>query len=93
MPFAYELRIAAGEPAREFVQQLAPAGSLVGTGQPVATLTDGTTEFHVSVPRQGLLVEWLAEHGDVIEPGDVLARLVCEGSHVEIEDVRPTRLG
>ncbi|GAC1414540.1 MAG: hypothetical protein NVSMB62_00630 [Acidobacteriaceae bacterium] len=93
MPFAYELRIAPGEPAREFVQQLAPAGSLVGTGQAVATLTDGATEFHVSAPRQGLLVEWLAIHGDAIEPGDVLARIVCEGSPVEIEDVRPARLG
>lgn len=93
MPFAYELRIASGEPAREFVQQLAPAGSLVGTGQPVATLTDGATEFHVPVPRQGLLVEWLVEHGDAIEPGDVLARVVCEGSPLAIEDVRPVRLG
>ncbi len=32
MPFVYELKIAAGEPPREFVQQLVSAGSLVGLG-------------------------------------------------------------
>ena len=93
MPFVYELKIAAGEHPREFVQQLVPAGSLVGTGQPVATLTDGAMEFHVPAPRQGLLVEWLVEHGDEIEPGDTIARIVCEGTQENIEDVRPMRLG
>jgi biotin carboxyl carrier protein len=93
MPFVYELKIAAGEHPAEFVQQLAPKGSMVEAGQPVATLTDGAMDFHVFAPRQGLLAEWLVEHGDEIEPGDVLARIVCEGAQIAIEDVRPVRLG
>ncbi|MCU1248154.1 MAG: hypothetical protein JWQ49_1183 [Edaphobacter sp.] len=93
MPFIYELKIAAEEPSYTFVQQLVPAGSLVGTGQAVCTLTDGTMEFHVPAPRQGLLVEWLVEHGAVLENGDSLARIVCEGSEVAVPAVVPERLG
>jgi acetyl/propionyl-CoA carboxylase alpha subunit len=93
MPFIYELTIAAEEPSYTFVQQLVPAGSLVGTGQAVCTLTDGAMEFHVSAPRQGLLVEWLVEHGTVVENGDSLARIVCEGSEVGVPAVVPVRLG
>ena len=93
MPFIYELKIAAEEPSYTFVQQLVPAGSLVGTGQAVCTLTDGAMEFHVSAPRQGLLVEWLVEHGTVVENGDSLARIVCEGSEVAVPAVVPVRLG
>ena len=93
MPFVYELTIAAGEPPREFVQQLASAGSIVSEGQSVATLTDGAMEYHVQAPRQGLLAEWLAKHGDEIEPGDAVARIVCEGAQVDVEAVRPIRLG
>jgi biotin carboxyl carrier protein len=93
MPFVYEVKIAAEEPPREFVQQLVAAGTLVGAGQPIATLTDGAMEFHVAAPRQGLLVEWTAQHGDEIEPGDALARIVCEGDGGEVEPVHPTRLG
>ena len=93
MPFMYELKIAAGEPSYTFVQQLTPAGSLVGTGQPVCTLTDGAMEFHVPAPKQGLLVEWFVEHGAVIENLDALARIVCEGDEVDVPAVSPTRLG
>jgi hypothetical protein len=93
MPFMYELKIAAEEPSYTFVQQLVPAGSLVGTGQPVCTLTDGAMEFHVLTPKQGLLVEWFMEHGAVIENGDSLARIVCEGSEVAVPDATPQRLG
>ena len=93
MPFIYELKIAAEEPSYTFVQQLVPAGSLVGTGQAVCTLTDGATEFHLPAPRQGLLVEWFVEHGAVIEDGDSLARIVCEGSEVAVPAVVPVRLG
>jgi pyruvate/2-oxoglutarate dehydrogenase complex dihydrolipoamide acyltransferase (E2) component len=93
MPFMYELRVAAGEPSYTFVQQLVPAGSLVGTGQAVCTVTDGAMEFHVPAPRQGLLVEWFVEHGAVIENGDSLARIVCEGSEVAVPDALPMRLG
>ena len=93
MPFIYELKIAAEEPSYTFVQRLVPAGSLVGTGQAVCTLTDGTMEFHVSAPRQGLLAEWFVEHGAVIENMDSLARIVCEGSEVAVPAVVPVRLG
>jgi hypothetical protein len=93
MPFLYELKIAAGEPSYTFVQQLVPAGSLVGTGQSVCTLTDGAMEFHLSAPKQGLLVEWFVEHGAVIENMDSLARIVCEGDAVEVPAAVPQRLG
>jgi biotin carboxyl carrier protein len=85
--------MSAARPRFEFVQQLAPAGSLIGTGQAVCTLTDGTMEFHVNAPRQGLLVEWLAEHGAEIETDDVLARIVCEGESADVPAVEPARLG
>jgi pyruvate/2-oxoglutarate dehydrogenase complex dihydrolipoamide acyltransferase (E2) component len=93
MPFMYELKIAAEEPSYTFVQQLVSAGSLVGTGQAVCTLTDGAREFHVPAPKQGLLVEWFVEHGAVIENRDSLARIVCEGNEVEVPAVVPMRLG
>jgi len=93
MPFLYELTIAAEEPSYTFVQQLVPTGSLVGTGQAVCTLTDGAMEFHVLAPRQGLLVEWFVEHGAVIESGDSLARVVCEGELVAVSAAVPMRLG
>jgi biotin carboxyl carrier protein len=93
MPFMYELRIEASEPSYTFVQQLVPAGSLVGTGQAVCTLTDGAMEFHVQAPRQGLLVEWFVEHGAVLEDRDALARIVCEGEQVEVPEAVPQRLG
>ena len=93
MPFIYELTIAAEEPSYTFVQQLVPAGSLVGTGQAVCTLTDGAMEFHVSAPRQGLLVEWFVEHGAVVENRDSLARIVCEGEKVAVAGAVPQRLG
>ena len=93
MPFMYELKIAAGEPERMFVQQLVPAGSLVGTGQAVATLTDGAMEWHVPAPKQGLLVAWFSEHGAEVAGGDVIARIVCEGEQVEVDEAVPVRLG
>ena len=93
MPFIYELKIVAEEPSYTFVQQLVSAGSLVGTGQAVCTLTDGAMEFHVLAPRQGLLVEWFVEHGAVVENEDVLARIVCEGMQVDVPAAVPMRLG
>ena len=93
MPFMYELKIAAEEPSYTFVQQLVPAGSLVGTGQAVCTLTDGAMEFHVLAPKQGLLVEWFVEHGAVIENMDSVARIVCEGNEVAVAGAVPQRLG
>ena len=93
MPFMYELKIAAEEPSYTFVQQLVPVGSLVGTGQAVCALTKGAMEFHVPAPKQGLVVEWFVEHGAVIEDGDSLARIVCEGEEVAVAAAAPVRLG
>ena len=93
MPFVYELRLHGKEPSYTFVQQLVAAGSLLDEGQPVATLTDGAMEFHVLAPRGGLLVEWLAEHGDTLEDQDVMARIVCEGDAVEVRAAIVKRLG
>ena len=93
MPFVYELKLAASAPDLTFVQQLVAAGSLVGEGQAVATVTDGAMEFHISAPRQGLLVAWFSEHGTSVGGGDVLARVVCEGERVEVPDAMPMRLG
>jgi biotin carboxyl carrier protein len=97
MPFMYDLKLHAAEanqpPSYTFVQQLVPAGTLVGTNQPLATLTDGAMEFHLPAPRQGLLVEWFVQHGDIIENRDTLARIVCEGEPVEVPAAIPTRLG
>ena len=93
MPFLYELTLAPAEPEYTFVQQLIPAGSLVGTGQAVATLTDGTMEYHLPAPRQGLLVAWFREHGAQVEGGDAVARIVCEGDQADVPPAIPTRLG
>ncbi len=93
MPFLYELKLAADEPSYTFVQQLIPTGTLVGTGQALATLTDGATEFHLPAPLQGLLVEWLVQHGDTVENTDTLARIVAEGEPTEVPAAIPQRLG
>ncbi len=97
MPFVYELKLhtpdVGTEPSYTFVQQLVPAGTLVGTGQALATLTDGEMEFHLPAPRQGLLVEWFVEHGAELENTDTLARIVCEGEAVEVPGAIPQRLG
>jgi hypothetical protein len=38
-------------------------------------------------------VEWFVEHGAVVENGDSLARIVCEGNEVDVAAVVPMRLG
>jgi pyruvate/2-oxoglutarate dehydrogenase complex dihydrolipoamide acyltransferase (E2) component len=93
MPFVYDLTLAPDQPEFTFVQQLVPVGTLVGTGQAVATLTDGAMEWHVPAPRQGLLVEWFVEHGGRVAGGDAIARVVCEGERVDVPDAVPMRLG
>ncbi|WP_263383176.1 hypothetical protein [Granulicella arctica] len=96
MPYLYELKLDEGEPAYTLLQQLVPAGTLVGTGQAVAILTDGTVgsmEYHLPAPRQGLLVQWHAGSGDVLSPANPIARIVCEGVETPVPGAVPSRLG
>jgi hypothetical protein len=93
MPFLYELTLAAGEPEYTVLQHLVPPGTLVGTGQAVAVLSDGTMEFHLQAPKQGLLVAWFAESGSRIDTSQPIARIVCEGDEVAVAGAAPQRLG
>jgi pyruvate/2-oxoglutarate dehydrogenase complex dihydrolipoamide acyltransferase (E2) component len=93
MPFLYELTLAPDEKHYTFVQQLVPAGTLVGANQPLATLTDGKMEYHLPAPEQGLLAAWLVQHGDPLENGDTLARIVAEGDPHPVPAATPYRLG
>ena len=93
MPFVYELKIAAEEPSYTFVQQLVSIGTMMEAGQAICTLTDGKTEFHLTAPRAGLLVEWLVEHGAVLENLDSVARVVSDGVEVAVPAAVPVRLG
>jgi hypothetical protein len=93
MPYLYELTLADDQPEYTMLQQLVPAGTLVGTGQAVAVLSDGAMEFHLPAPRQGLLVAWHVESGATIDSSDVLARIVCEGVETPVPSAVPERLG
>lgn len=93
MPFVYELKLDETEPEYTLLQQLASVGTLVGTGQAVAILSDGAMEFHLPAPKQGLLVEWHVESGAAVRPSEPLARVVCEGTEVIVPGARPERLG
>jgi len=93
MPFLYELTLDDGQPEFTLVQQLVPAGTLVGTGQAVAVLSDGAMEFHLPAPKQGLLVGWYVESGAAVSAGEPIARIVCEGTEVNVPGAVPERLG
>ena len=93
MPFVYELTLAEETPQPEYtmVQQLVPAGTMVGTGQNLAVLSDGGAEFHLRAPLQGLLVEWFVHSGEPVDPDDVIARVVAEGAERLVSSVTPAR--
>jgi acetyl/propionyl-CoA carboxylase alpha subunit len=93
MPFLYELMLADGESEYTVLQHLVPPGTLVGTGQAVAVLSDGVMEFHLQAPRQGLLVIWFAESGSRVDASQAIARIVCEGTEVAVPGAVPQRLG
>jgi hypothetical protein len=93
MPFIYELMLAEGEPEYTVLQHLVPPGTLVGTGQAVAVLSDGVNEFHLPAPKQGLLVAWFAESRSRVDASQVIARIVCEGAKVAVSGAVPERLG
>jgi acetyl/propionyl-CoA carboxylase alpha subunit len=93
MPFVYEVMLAeeSPQPGYKLAQQLIPAGTLVGTGQNIAVLTDGRSEFHLRAPLQGLLVSWFAASGDALDPDEPVARIVAEGAERPIDAVTPVR--
>jgi acetyl/propionyl-CoA carboxylase alpha subunit len=94
MPFVYELTLIEEptQPSYTLVQQLVPVGTLVGTGQNLAVLSDGAAEFHLRAPLQGLVVEWFAESGEPVSPDEPLARIVAEGSERPIEPAAPVKI-
>ncbi|HEY6412195.1 MAG TPA: biotin/lipoyl-containing protein [Edaphobacter sp.] len=93
MPFLYELMLDANEPEYTVVQHLVPPGTLVGTGQAVAVLSDGKMEFHLPAPKQGLLEVWFVEDGAKVDASRPIARIVCEGAEVAVPGAVPQRVG
>jgi pyruvate/2-oxoglutarate dehydrogenase complex dihydrolipoamide acyltransferase (E2) component len=93
MPFVYEVTLAeeSPQPSYKLAQQLVPPGTLVGTGQNIAVLSDGKSEFHLRAPLQGLLVGWFAESGDALDPDEAIARVVAEGAERPVDPVTPAR--
>ncbi|HEY0163357.1 MAG TPA: hypothetical protein VGB69_11810, partial [Edaphobacter sp.] len=73
------------------LQQLVSVGTLVGTGQVLALLSDGTTEFHLHAPLQGLVVEWFAQSGEPIDPEAALARIVAEAPEQFVPSATPVK--
>jgi biotin carboxyl carrier protein len=94
MPFVYELELAeeSPQPAYKLAQQLVPQGTLVGTGQNIAVLSDGKSEFHLRAPLQGLVVEWFASSGDTLSPDEPIARIVAEGTERSVSASTPVRI-
>ena len=94
MPFVYELTLAEETPQPEYtlVQQLVPAGTLVGTGQNVAVLSNGASEFHLRAPLQGLLVEWFFHSGETLDVDAAVARVVAEGAERPVASVTPAKV-
>jgi biotin carboxyl carrier protein len=93
MPFVYELMLNENEPEYTMTQHLVAPGTLVGTGQAVAMLSDGVMDFHLPAPKQGLLVAWFAENGSPVNSKEAIARIVCEGAEMAVPAAIPQRLG
>jgi Biotin-requiring enzyme len=93
MPFLYELMLDENESEYTVIQHLVPPGTLVGTGQAVAVLSDGAMEYHLQAPRQGLLVAWFSESGSKVDASQPIARIVCEGAEVAVPSAVLQRLG
>jgi hypothetical protein len=93
MPFVYEVTLAeeTPQPTYKLSQQLVPAGTLVGTGQNIAVLSDGRSDFHLRAPLQGLLVGWFTESGDELDLDEPVARIVAEGAERPVDPVTPVR--
>jgi len=93
MPFLYEVMLDANEPEYTMTQHLVAPGTLVGTGQAIAMLSDGNMDFHLPAPQQGLLVAWFAESGSTVSSKEAIARIVCEGTETAVPAAIPQRLG
>jgi hypothetical protein len=96
MPFLYDVSIEATEPEYKLLQHLVPVGTLVGTGQAIAVLSDGSEgamEFHLPVPKQGLLVEWYLASGATVSGSEAIARIVAEGEEEPVAHAVLQRLG
>jgi len=55
-------------------------GDKVEAGEVVATVKSLRDEVEVTAPHGGIVVEWLAEEGDPVAPGQPLVRLHPAGS-------------
>lgn len=58
----------------------APVGSPVAAGDAVATVSSLRDTYDVTAPHGGTVVEWLAEDGDPVAPGQPVLRLHPEGN-------------
>jgi biotin carboxyl carrier protein len=92
MPFLYEVTLEPSEAAYILKQHLVESGTLVGSGQAIAILTDGAADFHLTAPKQGLLVAWFAASGSPITSDEAIARIVCEGAETAVPASIPQRI-
>ncbi|KAB7744695.1 acyltransferase domain-containing protein [Nostocoides sp. F2B08] len=58
----------------------AALGSVVAAGDVVATVSSLRDTYEVTAPHGGSIVEWLAEDGDPVAPGQPVLRLHPEGN-------------
>ncbi len=93
MPFVYELLLHEDEPDYTLKQHLVAPGTLVGTGQAIALLTDGNMDFQLPAPLQGLLVAWHVQDGGSVNISEAIAKVVCEGPEVVVPTAIPQRIG
>jgi [acyl-carrier-protein] S-malonyltransferase len=68
-------RIAVAPVAGTFRPRAVSPGMHVSPGQPMGTVVSNRSEATVSAAHGGVLVEWLAEDGDPVAPGQAVARL------------------
>ena len=57
-----------------------PEGSRFPAGGPVGVVHGRRDEVHVSAAYAGVLAEWLADEGDLVDAGHPIARLYPEVS-------------
>jgi [acyl-carrier-protein] S-malonyltransferase len=59
-----------------FVTGGVPEGTWVGAGDKLGAVRTKKEDLQVSAGYDGVLVEWLLQDGDLVDPGEPLARLV-----------------